>query len=83
MLATQHNRMSHPSSHSRPEISSPEEGKEEEEEESVIDPTPRSTTQHRSRNSHQMQQQAKQGRDSFTTIPSILSNPQHEKAQLC
>jgi hypothetical protein len=77
MLATQHNRISHPSSHSRPETSSPEEGEEEEEEEeeSVMDPTQRSITQHRFRNSHQMQQQAKQGRDSFTTIPSISIQP--------
>lgn len=82
MLATQHNRISHPSSHSRPETSSPEEGKEEEEE-SAIDPTQRSITQHRSRNSHQMQQQAKQGRDSFQLFHQFLSNPQQEKAELC
>jgi hypothetical protein len=89
MLANQDNRISHPSSHSRPESSSPEEGKYEEEEEEeeeekcvVIDPTQRSITQHRSRKSHQMQQQAKQGRDRFTTI-KFLSNPQHKKAQLC
>jgi hypothetical protein len=85
MLATQHNRTSHPSSHSRPETSSPEEGKEEEEEEeeSAIDPTQRSITQHRSRNSHQMQQQAKKGRDSFQLFHQFLSNPQQEKAELC
>jgi len=82
MLATQDNRISHPSLHSRPESSSPEEGKEEEEEEEsvVIDPTQRSITQHRSRNSHQMQQQAKQGRDSFTTIPSISIQPTTQKS---
>jgi hypothetical protein len=74
MLATQDNRISHPSLHSRPESSSPEEGKEEEES-VVIDPRQRSITQHRSRNSYQMQQQAKQGRDSFTTIPSISIQP--------
>ncbi len=86
MLATQHNRTSHPSSHSRPETSSPEEGKEEEEEEeeeSAIDPTQRSITQHRSRNSHQLQQQAKKGRDSFQLFHQFLSNPQQEKAELC
>jgi hypothetical protein len=83
MLATQDNRISHPSSHTRPESSSPEKGKEEEEESVVIDPTQRSITQHRSRNSHQMQQQAKQGRDSFQLFHQILSNPQQEKAQLC